>query len=60
MEVRATTQGYYSTLRHEGEVFNIKDDSHLGSWMEAVLQAKTKTNKAKPKKKKAAAKKVKY
>ena len=59
MEVRATTQGYYSTLRHEGEVFNIKDDSHLGSWMEAVLQANTKT-KAKPKKKKAAAKKVKY
>jgi hypothetical protein len=55
MEVRATSQGYYSTLRHEGEVFNIKDETHMGSWMEAVQHAKTK---AKPKKKKV--KKAKY
>ena len=55
MEVRATSQGYYSTLRHEGEVFDIEDETHMGSWMEAVQHAKTK---AKPKKKKV--KKAKY
>ena len=56
MQVKATTEGYYETLRQEGDVFEIQDEAHLGSWMEA-LEVKTKPKKA-PAKKKAKAKKA--
>jgi len=34
MQVRATAEGYYEILRQEGDVFEIKDKTHLGSWTE--------------------------
>lgn len=39
MKVRATAEGHYGIRRHEGDVFHIKDEKHLGSWMEVVEQA---------------------
>ncbi len=37
MKVRAKRMGYYGVARiREGEVFEIKDEQELGSWMEKV------------------------
>ena len=57
MDVKATANGYYQTLRSVGEIFSIKDESHLGGWMEVVKQEVKKTD-TKPNKK--AKKKAKY
>lgn len=36
MKVRATSKGYYLTLKEEGQIFEIEDETHLGSWMEVI------------------------
>lgn len=42
--------GYYVTLRAEGDVFEIEEASHLGSWMEPQEEAKPKRKPAARKK----------
>lgn len=50
MKVKATAAGYYTTLRAEGDVFEIEDTSHLGSWMEPQEEKKPKRKPAARKK----------
>lgn len=43
MKVKATDIGYYANrIRNEGEVFEIKSEKDLGSWME---KSETKSKK---------------
>lgn len=36
MKVKALARGTYGKFREPGDVFDIVDDEHLGSWMEPV------------------------
>lgn len=47
MKVRALAKGFYDRLYEPGQVFEIVDDQHLGSWMEPVEEADRKANAAK-------------
>ena len=40
MKVKATKIGFYGKLQRVGEVFIIKDEKELGSWMEEVKEVK--------------------
>ena len=47
MKVIATEKGFYDKIRQEGDEFEIKDKSALGSWMKEVKVKKaTKEVKA--------------
>lgn len=50
MRVKAKAAGYYIKLREEGDLFEIEDPSHLGSWMEPVQEKKLKRKPAARKK----------
>jgi hypothetical protein len=49
MKVKATKIGFYGKLRKVGEVFTIKDEKELGSWMEEVKELKKVKAKAEKK-----------
>lgn len=36
MRVKALSRGFYGRLLEQGDVFDIVDDAHLGSWMDPV------------------------
>jgi len=58
VRVRATSRGYYLSLRDEGQIFEIEDETLLGSWMEVIEEQTEKptTRKKVVVKKKAKAK----
>lgn len=57
MQVKATAVGYFETVRREGDIFEIEDETQLGSWM-VVIEERTKPKKAPAKKKTSTKKKA--
>tara|TARA_Y100000817_G_scaffold121023_1_gene94803 strand:+ start:7747 stop:7887 length:141 start_codon:yes stop_codon:yes gene_type:complete len=44
MKVKAIERGYYNRkVRDEDEVFEIKSQKHLGTWMEPVKQQQSRS-----------------
>ncbi len=48
MKVKAVQRGYFGKLREVGDVFTIKNEKQLGSWMKPVEKSKDSVNKVKP------------
>jgi hypothetical protein len=58
MKVKAKEQGFiYGLLREKGDTFTLKDEKHLGSWMQVIEEPKKEAPKKAAPKKKAPAKK---